>query len=80
MLVLTTCANEKTSCALPVSDVTSTQTDKILRPSEAEKIIVAGLIVNKALIKFSLVLWKIADHDKIGHRWPLFCNIEASLV
>jgi hypothetical protein len=80
MLMLTACANEKTSGALPVSVVAATQTDKTLRPSEAEKIIVAGLIVIKALVKFSLVFWKILGHDEIGHSWPPFCRIEASLA
>jgi hypothetical protein len=80
MLMLTAGANEKTSGALPVSVVAATQTDKTLRPPEAEKIIIAGLIVIKPLVKFSLVFWKIVGHDEIRHSWPPFCNIEASLA
>jgi len=80
MLMLAAGANEKTCYALPVPAVAATHTDKTLRPSEAEKIIAAGLIVIKVLVKFSLVFWKIVSHDKIVHSWPPFCNIEASLA
>jgi hypothetical protein len=80
MLMLTAGANEETCRALPVPVVTATQTDKTLRPFEIEKIIVAGLLVIKAVAKFSLVFWEIVGHDKNRHRWPPFCNIEASLA
>jgi hypothetical protein len=80
MLMFTASANEKTCRTLPVPVVIATLADKTLRPSEAEKIIVACLLVIKAFAKFSLVFWKIVGHDKILHSWPPFNNIEASLA
>jgi hypothetical protein len=80
MLMFTTGTNEKTSRTLPKLVMTAALTDKALRPSKVEKIIVARLLAIKALFKFSLIFWKIVGHDKIRHSWPPFCNIEASLA
>ena len=80
MLMFTIGTNEKTSQTLPVFVMTAALTDKTLRPSKVEKIIVARLFAIKALVKFSLILWKIVGHEKTRHSWPPFCNIEASLA
>ncbi len=80
MLTFTTGTNEKTSRTLPILVMTATLADKTMRPSKVEKIVVARLLVIKALVKFSLGFGKIVGHDKIRHSWPPFCNIEASLA
>ena len=80
MLMFTAGTNEKTSRTLPVFVMTAALTDETLRPSKVEEIIVACLLAIKALVKLSLIFWKIVGHDKIRHSWPPFCNIEASLA
>jgi len=68
MLMLTASANKKAGCTLPAFFMTATPADKTAWPSEAEKIIVASLLVIESLVKLSLVVWKIVCNNKIFHR------------
>jgi hypothetical protein len=67
MLMFTAVADVKPSAAFPVALVAALSANKAIRPSQLEKVSLAGFLGVKARIEGGLICGKILDDRKLAH-------------
>jgi hypothetical protein len=80
LVVFASATDAEPSGAHPTAGVSASRAVKPLRPPHPKKIVVAGLLLRKAFVKFLLVIGEIFGNDKLVHRWPPHVGLEASLT